>query len=305
MGLRLLVAGWHGQVARALVEAAPTRADITACAIGRPALDICEPRSIERALADAGPDVVINAAAYTAVDQAENDSERCFALNRDGARLLAEAAARRGVPIIHVSTDYVFDGRKASPYVESDATGPATIYGRSKLAGEKAVRDANPKHVILRTAWLHSPAGKNFVRTVLKLAGERQPVRIVSDQRGSPTYAPHLVDAILSVAREAAGRSLGWEHWGLYHAAGAGSATWCDVARETLRHSVARNGPSASVEPITSADYPTPAARPANSELDCGKLERVFGLRLPPWEDGVALCVERLLEAAVSRGNQV
>lgn len=295
MGLRLLVAGWQGQVARALVEAAPACADIVACAVGRPALDICEPRSIERALADAGPDVVINAAAYTAVDRAESDGARCMALNRDGARLLAEAAVRRGVPIIHISTDYVFDGRKAAPYVEGDATEPVTVYGRSKLAGEEAVRAANPKHIILRTAWVHSPAGENFVKTVLRLAGENETVRIVADQRGNPTYAPHFVDALLSVARQAAGQDGGWAHWGVYHAAGTGAATWCEVAGEVLRRSADWKGPVARVEAIASVDYPTVAARPMNSELDCGKLARVFGARLPPWREGVAACVGRLL----------
>jgi len=281
-------------VARAIVEAAPSRPDIAACAVGRPALDICEPRSIERTLADAGADVVINAAAYTAVDRAESDEDRCFALNRDGARLLAEAAARRGVPIIHISTDYVFDGRKPSPYVETDATAPETVYGRSKLAGEEAVRRANPRSLILRTSWVHSATGKNFVKTVLRLAAGGRPLRIVADQRGNPTYAPHLVEAILDAARQAAHRDAEWPHWGLYHAAGSGAATWRDVAEETLACSARLGGPQAPVEPIATAEYPTPAARPLNSELDCGKLAAAFGLRLPDWREGVASCVERL-----------
>ncbi len=295
--MRLLIAGWQGQVARALVEAAPGCPDIEACAVGRPALDLCKPQSIERALADIEPDVVINSAAYTAVDQAEKEPDRAMALNCEGARLLALAAARRGVPIIHISTDYVYDGRKPTPYVESDATGPVTVYGRSKLEGELAVAAADPHHVILRTAWVYSPVGHNFVKTMLRLARERGKLRVVDDQRGSPTYAPHLASAILEIARQLSARTKSLAPWGTYHAAGSGTATWFDLACEVMRVSAELGGPSVPVEPIPSSEYPTPATRPANSELDCGKLARVFGLRLPDWRDGVGLCVRRLLEA--------
>ena len=293
--MRLLIAGWQGQIARGLVDAAPACADVKACAVGRAALDICEARSIERALSQIEPSIVINSAAYTAVDKAETDEERAFALNRDGARLLAEAAARRGIPIIHISTDYVFDGRKAAPYVEDDPPAPVTVFGRSKLEGETSVRAANPKHVILRTAWVYSPSGRNFVKTMLEQAGVRDRVRVVDDQRGSPTYAPHLVAAILDVARQLSGRKSAEGPWGVYHAAGTGTTTWRGFAEEVFRHSAPLGGPSAEVEPIASADYPTPAARPANSQLDSAKLERTFGLRLPAWQQGVAECVERLV----------
>jgi dTDP-4-dehydrorhamnose reductase len=293
--MRLLIAGWQGQVARALVEAAPACPDVTACAVGRAALDICEARSIERALSGIAPTVVINSAAYTAVDKAETDSERAFALNRDGARLLAEAAARRGIPIIHISTDYVFDGRKSAPYVEDDATAPTTVFGRSKLAGEEAVRAANPKHIILRTAWVFSPAGHNFVKTMLAQAAEHSRVRVVDDQRGSPTYAPHLVTVILELARrlskpESAGP------WGVFHAANSGTTTWRGFAEEVFQRSAELGGPAAEVEPIASADYPTPAQRSANSQLDCSKLERTFRMRLPAWQVGVADCVQRIVK---------
>jgi dTDP-4-dehydrorhamnose reductase len=296
--MRLLIAGWQGQVARALVEAAPACPDVKACAVGRAALDICEARSIERALSQIEPSIVINSAAYTAVDQAETDTERAFALNRDGAGLLAQAAARRGIPIIHLSTDYVYDGRKREPYLEDDAPWPTTVYGRSKLEGEHAVRDANPRHVILRTAWVFSPSGKNFVKTMLGQAAERKAVRVVDDQRGTPTYAPHLVAAILEMARQLSTRKGEGDAgpWGVYHAAGSGSTTWRGLAEEVFRRSAELGGPAAAVEPIASADYPTPAQRPANSQLDCGKLERTFGLRLPAWQDGVAQCVERIVK---------
>ena len=160
--MRLLIAGWQGQVARAMVEMAPGDPNVTACAVGRPALDICEAKTIERAMVNTGPDVVINSAAYTAVDKAESEADKAFRMNRDGARALAEAAARRGIPIIHISTDYVFDGAKAGAYREEDATGPVTVYGRSKLEGEDAVRAANPRHVIVRTAWVHSADGQQL-----------------------------------------------------------------------------------------------------------------------------------------------
>ena len=297
--MRLLIAGWQGQVARGLVEAAPACPDVKACAVGRAALDICEARSIERALAQIEPTIVINSAAYTAVDKAESDAERAFALNRDGARMLAQAAARRGVPIIHISTDYVYDGRKREPYVEDDAPEPVTVFGRSKLEGEVAVREANPRHVILRTSWIFSPTGRNFVKTMLAQAAEQSQVRVVDDQHGSPTYAPHLVAAILELARQLSARKseTGTDQgpWGVYHAAGAGTTTWRGLAEEVFRHSAALGGPRAEIEPIRSADYPTPARRPANSQLDCAKLERTFGVRLPTWQAGVAACVERLV----------
>lgn len=298
--MRLLIAGWQGQVARGLVEAAPACPDVKACAVGRAALDICEARSIERALAQIEPTIVINSAAYTAVDKAETEVERAFALNRDGAGLLAAAAARRGVPIIHISTDYVYDGRKAGAYVEDDAPEPTTVFGRSKLEGEAAVREANPRHVILRTAWVFSPTGRNFVKTMLAQAAERERVRVVCDQRGSPTYAPHLVAAILELARQLSARKGADGPWGVYHAAGAGTTTWAGIAEEVFRCSAALGGPQAEVEPIPSVDYPTPAARLANSQLDCAKLERTFGLRLPAWQQGVAECVERLVRGSSS-----
>ncbi len=297
--MRLLIAGWQGQVARALVEQAPACSDVQACAVGRAALDICSAKSIERALAQIEPTVVINSAAYTAVDQAETDQERAFELNRDGARMLAEAAARRQVPIIHISTDYVYSGTKSGAYVEDDATEPKTVFGRSKLEGEIAVKETNPRHVILRTSWIFSATGRNFVKTMLAQAAEHGKVRVVDDQHGSPTYAPHLVAAILELARKvSAHKDEGAGSWGVFHAAGSGTTTWRGLADEVFRCSGALGGPSAEVEPITSADYQTPAERLMNSKLDCTKLERTFGLKLPTWQQGVAECVERLVKGS-------
>ena len=296
--MRLLIAGWQGQVARALVEIAPGAPDITALAVGRPALDLCEPVSITRAMTDFKPDVIVNTAAYTAVDQAEREPDAAFALNRDGARLLAEAAAKRGAALIHLSTDYVYDGRKPTPYVETDVTGPLNVYGRSKLEGEEAVRKAAPRHVILRTSWVFSATGRNFVRTMLAKAressGSGQPLRVVDDQLGSPTYAPHLAEAVLAVARRiVAGGSV--DVWGTYHAAGAGHTSWCGLAGAAFRAAESRGGPAAPLTAIRASDYPTLAARPLNARLDCGKLSASFGIALPAWETGVEACVARLL----------
>ncbi len=290
--MRLLITGWQGQVAQALGEAAARRSDVEALAIGRPALDLVKLPTILRTLSDARPDVVINTAAYTAVDKAETDVEAAFALNRDGAARLAEAAAQRGVPLIHLSTDYVFDGFKASPYVETDPTGPRSVYGRSKREGELAVIAANPRHLIVRTAWVHSPFGQNFVRTMLRLAGERPVVRVVQDQVGSPTSAEHLAVILLELAARLA---AGEDRYGILHAAGRGEASWAEMAREVFSQSAAAGGPRAEVEPIGSASYPTKAERPRNSRLDTGRLETAYGLILPDWRDGVAASVRRLI----------
>ena len=291
--MRLLVAGAQGQLARAMIELAPSATDVTAFALGRPALDLTAPASVLKTLADFKPDVIVNAAAYTAVDKAESEPDAAMSLNADGPARLAEAADKMGAILIHVSTDYVFDGTKTTPYVEDDPAAPLGAYGRSKLAGEVAVRAATARHIILRTAWVHSPFGANFVKTMLRLAADRPEVRVVDDQIGSPTYAPHLADAILAISRAAIVDQDG-ARFGTYHAAGAGAVTWCGMAREVMRVSASLGGPSANVAAITTAEYPTPARRPANSRLDCTKLATAFGVTLPRWEDGVAECVRRL-----------
>ena len=262
--------------------------------MGRPGLDLCNAATITRAMTDFKPDVIINSAAYTAVDKAESESAAAFALNRDGARLLAEAAAKRNAVIIHISTDYVFDGSKASPYVEDDAVAPQNVYGRSKRDGEVAVRGANAQHIIARTAWVYSPVGANFVKTMLRLAGERDTLRVVDDQMGNPTYAPHLAKALLDIARKVRHAPRDGQ-WGTYHLAGRGDVSWCGFAREVFRVSAGLGGPSANVTAIGTAEYLTPAARPKNSRLDCGKAERTFGVALPDWREGVRECVTRLL----------
>jgi dTDP-4-dehydrorhamnose reductase len=291
--MRLLIAGAQGQLARAMIELAPAAADVTAFAVGRPALDLTAPSSVLRTLADFKPDVIVNAAAYTAVDRAEQEPDAAMALNAEGPRRLAEATDRMGAALIHISTDCVFDGAKASPYVEDNATAPLSVYGRTKLMGEEAVRATAPHHIILRTSWVFSPYGANFVTRMLDLARQQSELRVVDDRVGCPTYAPHLAEAILDVAR-AATAAPHREIWGTYHGAGTGSVTWCGFAREIMRLSGAHGGPSVPVVPITSAEYPTPAIRPVNSCLDSSKLATVFGVALPPWQQGVAACIARL-----------
>lgn len=294
--MKILVAGAQGQLARALVDAARARGGLDVVALGRPRLDLRDQEGVTAAFAAIQPDLVVNAAAYTAVDKAESDADAAVAVNRDGAAALAAASGRHACPIIHISTDYVFDGAKRAPYVETDSVNPAGIYGRSKLEGEIAVRAANPRHVILRTAWLYAPYGQNFLRTMVRLARERPLLRVVGDQRGNPTYVPHLAEAILAVAAQLGAGGHAADAWGIYHAAADGEASWAGFAAEIIRAGAQYGVPAVPVLPIATAEYPTPAARPANSRLDCGKLRQTFGVRLPLWQQGVRECVAHLAQ---------
>jgi len=292
--MRVLIAGWHGQVARALIEQAPSMPEIKALAAGRPALDVRDPRSIERAFADLSPSIVINTAAYTAVDAAEREADAAFALNRDGARLLAQAAARRKVPILHLSTHYVFDGRKSTPYDEADLPAPETVYGASKRAGEIAVGEANPRHVILRTGWVMGALGRNFATRIVASVAEGKPLRVVADQHGNPTFAPDLAAAVLALAHRIASEGEDTP-WGIYHVAARGATSWHGLACELVA-CAARNGhPWVPVEPVATEDAADAARRPRNSELDCTRLEQTFALRLPPWQESAAACVAAIL----------
>lgn len=292
--MRLLVTGTNGQVARALVERGGRFPDIDVVAIGRPQLDLETPATVLPIIANARPDLIVNAAAYTAVDRAEQEPQRAFAVNRDGAGAVAAATKTLGAPLIHLSTDYVFSGSKQGAYVESDETGPLSVYGKSKLAGELAVRSANPAALILRTSWVYSPFGSNFVKTMLRLATERPLLRVVDDQVGNPTSALDLADALLLIAPQVrekigAGATL--------HIAGAGSVSWYGLARHVFEVSKAIGGPLAEVVPIPTSEYPTPASRPANSRLDTSAFQRRFGHALPDWRYGVEETVRRLVGA--------
>jgi len=237
----------------------------------------------------AGAGLVINAAAYTAVDKAESESDRAFATNRDGAAHVASACARARLPLVHLSTDYVFDGTKQKPYVETDAPNPINVYGSSKLAGERAVQNALAEHVNLRTSWVYSARGHNFVKTILRLATERDEVRVVNDQFGCPTSARDLAGAIAAIAERIVTTGA---PWGTYHCAGHGRASWVDFANAVLASS--RTLAHRRAVPIPTAQYPTAAQRPAESELDSSHFARTFGITLPSWRESVARVVSEL-----------
>lgn len=291
--MRILVTGKEGQVAHAL--AALSGDGVSIVALGRPELDITKPDSIVDAIKAVRPDILVNAAAYTAVDKAEIEEQAAYAVNRDGARNVAVAAAIAALPVIHISTDYVFAGDKSAPYLETDAPGPTGIYGRSKLEGERAVANANAAHVILRTAWVYGPYGHNFLKTMLRLAADRDVLRVVADQFGTPTYAPDIAEAVVVVARKALSEPEGKNWRGIFHMVSEGETNWAGFAEEIFANSAHLGGPTAHVEPITTADYPTPARRPANSRLDMTKFRNTFSHALPGWKSGVARCVVELM----------
>lgn len=286
--MRIFVTGRTGQLASALVERSRDMEDISVIAAGRPEFDLEDRTSVAATLRAARPDIIVNAAAYTAVDRAEQEPGKAFAINRDGAETVAMQAAAAGIPLIHVSTDYVYSGRKPEPYVEGDATGPLGVYGASKLAGEQAVREAHPSPLILRTSWVYSPYGANFVKTMLRLAGTRPEIGVVDDQTGNPTSALDLASAILRIAGDAQGG-------GTFHLCGSGSTSWCGLARHVFAESRARGGPAAEVRAITTAEYPTPARRPVNSQLSMDAFTARFGFCLRPWQEGVSESVARII----------
>ncbi len=290
--MRIAVTGSKGQVATSLIERAQGKAEVVA--LGRPVFDLAERAAVLAGLEAARPDVIVNAAAYTAVDKAETEEADAVRVNGEGAGHVAEAAARLNVPLLHLSTDYVFDGALDRPYREDDPTAPAGAYGRSKLAGEQAVAERCENSVILRTAWVYSPFGANFVRTMLRLNETRDEIGVVADQRGNPTSALDIADALLAIAvkaRDDASPALR----GVFHMTGAGEATWADFAESIFHEAAARGRRQTRVKRIATADYPTPARRPANSRLDNEKLARVYGLKLPEWRQSAAGCCARLL----------
>ena len=283
----ILVFGGNGQLGRDLVRAAHGD-DIELEAVPHAAADIADADAVGRALAAFAPSLVINAAAYTKVDQAEVEIAEAERGNATGPAVLAAACEAARVPLVHISTDYVFDGTKAGAYVEDDPVAPLGVYGRTKAAGEAAVRHAAARHMIIRTAWVYGEFGQNFLKTIVRLAGERDELRIVADQRGCPTSTRELAQAILRVSSRIAGGGEASERfWGTYHFAGSGVATWYDFAARIVARQVALTGRGPKVTPITTADYPTRAQRPKNSAFDCSRFERVFGFRARPWQDEV------------------
>lgn len=292
--MRIAIIGRTGQVASALAARDGVSGDEIVC-LGRPDCDLSQPASIEPALRICRPDAVINAAAWTAVDDAETHADEAFLVNAAGAAAVAAATDRLGVPLVHLSTDYVFDGRKAEPYLETDATAPATVYGASKLAGERLIAERTPNHAILRVAWLHAPVGRNFVRTMLRLAEVHDEISVVADQNGNPTSASAVAVGALAVTRNLVTRPRDAGLRGVFHMTCAGEASWADFAGAIFAGAAARGGKSARVRRIGSADYPTPAARPANSRLDCGLIAATHGVRLPHWQAALDECLDAIL----------
>ena len=290
--MRMVVTGREGQIVRSLAERAPGTG-IEIIALGRPQLDLAGPSGeIVAAIIGTRPDIIVSAAAYTLVDKAETDSELAFAVNEKGSKAVAGAARETGVPLIHLSTDYVFDGLKPTPYVEEDPTRPNGIYGASKLAGEQAVLAEHANTVVLRTAWVYSPFGANFAKTMLRLAETRDALGVVEDQIGCPTSALDIADAVLAVVdawRTEPRRGAD----AIYHFAGTGEASWADFARAIFAESARRGGPVADVKDIPTSAWPTKARRPANSRLDCGKFARTF-YAPPSWEDSLRVVMARL-----------
>ncbi len=294
--MKVLITGRRGQVVECLLERGRSSGH-ELVTVGRPDVDLEQPGSAGEAVRRARADVVISAAAYTAVDQAEDEPDRAHRVNGAAPGEIAAAAGEIGARVIQISTDYVFDGRSSEPYAPDAQVEPLGVYGRSKLEGEERVRAATPDHLIIRTAWIYSPFGRNFVKTMMAMARDRDEVRVVGDQSGNPTSAFDLADGLLAVLADwsAGGRAgLGETH----HLAGTGSASWAEFASAIFAECKRLGLPHASVIPIGTGDWPTRAVRPACSVLDCDGFEQTFGFRMPAWQDSAASVVARLAHSA-------
>lgn len=296
MAHRYLVTGQEGQVVRSLVERASRHQDIEVLPLGRPALDLARIDTIEAAILSAKPDLIVSAAAYTSVDQAETDEANAFAINAAAVGEIGRVAKALGIPVVHLSTDYVFDGEKALAYVETDPVNPLGVYGRSKLEGERLLAASGADHAILRTAWVYSPYGKNFLRTMLRVAETRDDLNVVADQIGNPTSALDIADAVFKVGDNLSATDDARLR-GVFHMTGSGDASWAEFASEIFAASGKGGGATANVHPITTAEYPTPAKRPKNSRLDCSKLAAEHGVSMPDWKSSTLEVVRRLLLA--------
>ncbi len=292
---KAIVIGRDGQVARALRVALPNLG-FAVVTLGRPEFDLLEPATLARAIVETRSDIIINAGAYTAVDKAEDEPEAAHAVNGSAPGIIAAAAAERDCPVIHLSTDYVFDGTKSTPYLETDAVAPLGVYGASKLQGELGLAAANPRHVILRTAWVCSPHGNNFLKTMLKLGAERPVLRVVDDQQGAPTFAVDIAMAVGAIAVHLQGvQGDASQHYGTFHLASGGITTWCGFAKAIMKGAAQRGSKAAAVEAIPTSAYPTKARRPAYSKLDTQKIGRLYGVHLPQWQDSLEVCLDTLL----------
>lgn len=264
-------------------------------AIGRPDYDFADPSRLVSAVENIHPSIIINPAAYINVDRAEEEPDLAFAINSRAAGAIAAAAEKLRIPIIHLSTDYVFDGNKSTPYFESDPTAPLGIYGASKVAGEVAVAEANTKHVILRTSWVCSPYGTNFLKTMLRLAADRPELRVVDDQVGAPTFAHDIASAIADIVLKLTTAPDAQNLYGTFHYASCGETTWCQFARAIFEQSARRGGPRTNVTAIATHEYPTKVRRPKYSKLDTTKVFDAYGIAAPNWEAGLETCLDQLL----------
>ncbi|QHG68045.1 dTDP-4-dehydrorhamnose reductase [Pseudomonas putida] len=286
--MKILVCGHHGQVAQALQAQLNGLGELHL--LGRNQLNMACPEALREPLRRLAPQLIINAAAHTAVDQAETEPDLAFAINAEGPRVLAEEAVRLGALLIHYSTDYVFDGEKALPYTEADRPNPLGVYGRSKLAGEQAIAAVDGEHLILRTSWVYSLYGRNFLLTMQRLLQEKPQLRVVNDQIGAPTWATTIAVATRElIERWQAGQRGAW---GTYHLAAQGETSWFGFAQAIGEQLKARGLPCAELLPIPSSEYPTPARRPANSRLDCSRLAREWDVHLPHWQQALIDCLK-------------
>lgn len=293
--MRVLITGARGQVGHELVRQAPQGAQLIA--LGSQELDICQAEQVMQAVAKYQPELLINAAAYTAVDQAETDSERAYAVNRDACLHLAQAAHHAKIPLLHLSTDYVFSGQATQPYTESDSCQPQSVYGASKLAGEQAIIQHCAQHIILRTSWVFGLEGNNFVKTMLRLAQTHTALSVVADQRGNPTSARSIAVALWRIAQRV--HSQPNPPWGVYHCSGSPSCTWFEFATDVFAQAeqLGLIATQPTLTPITTADYPTAAQRPAYSVLDNQLLQDTFGLEPHDWRDELQAVLKQLKQS--------
>jgi dTDP-4-dehydrorhamnose reductase len=292
--MRILLTGAKGQLGWEILKQAPGQA-CDCIGIDIEEADLTDPDQVGRVMTATRPDLLINAAAYTQVDAAQADAPAAFAVNRDAAAHLAAACAAIQIPMVHISTDFVFDGKKNEPYVEDDPIAPLSIYGQSKAAGEAAVRQALDRHLIIRTAWLYGVHGNNFVKSMLRLGQENQALRVVSDQTGCPTFAADLAGALLTLCRRIQMQSR--VPWGTYHLCGRGAVSWHGFAQRVMQIAHRLDMLAAvDVAPISTAEYPTAAPRPAFSVMSCEKINTCFGIDAPPWQESLETMLKRLLE---------